>query len=124
MKRYIRSSIKSPQSVRLTFKYKGTNFRVYSSDVSDYQDPESLFNNFKADITEVHPYDLAEYAWARLADGVVKYYMNGKLIDRTYYFNADDMDVENYEWADVVVYDACDHLIQLNKRVTPRIDHT
>lgn len=124
MKRYIRSSIKSPQSVRLTFKYKGTNFRVYSSDVSDYQDPESLFNNFKADITEVHPYDLAEYAWARLADGVVKYYMNGKLIDRTYYFNADDMDVENYEWADVVVYGACDHLIQLNKRVNPRIDHT
>lgn len=124
MKRYIRSSIKSPQSVRLTFKYKGTNFRVYSSDVSDYQDPESLFNNFKADITEVHPYDLAEYAWARLADGVVKYYMNGKLIDQTYYFNADDMDVENYEWADVVVYDACDHLIRLNKRVTPRIDHT
>ena len=124
MKRYIRSSIKSPQSVRLTFKYKGTNFRVYSSDVSDYQDPESLFNNFKADITEVHPYDLAEYAWARLADGVVKYYMNGKLIDRTYYFNADDMDVENYEWADVVIHDACDHLIQLNKRVTPRIDHT
>ena len=124
MKRYIRSSIKGPQSVRLTFKYKGTNFRVYSSDVSDYQDPESLFNNFKADITEVHPYDLAEYAWARLADGVVKYYMNGKLIDRTYYFNADDMDVENYEWADVVVYGACDRLIQLNKRVTPRIDHT
>ena len=124
MKRYIRSSIKSPQSVRLTFKYKGTNFRVYSSDVSDYQDPESLFNNFKADITEVHPYDLAEYAWARLADGVVKYYMNGKLIDRTYYFNADDMDVENYESADVVVYGVCDHLIQLNKRVTPRIDHT
>ena len=124
MKRYIRSSIKSPQSVRLTFEYKGTNFRVYSSDVSDYQDPESLFNNFKADITEVHPYDLAEYAWARLADGVVKYYMNGKLIDRTYYFNADDMDVENYESADVVVYGVCDHLIQLNKRVTPRIDHT
>ena len=124
MKRYIRSSIKSPQSVRLTFKYKGTNFRVYSSDVSDYQDPESLFNNFKADITEVHPYDLAEYAWARLAHGVVKYYMNGKLIDRTYDFNADDMDVENYEWADVVVYGVCDRLIQLNKRVTPRIDHT
>lgn len=34
------------------------------------------------------------------------------------------MDVEDYEWPDAVIMNVCDHLIELNKNVEQRIDHT
>ena len=125
MKRYIRSSTsKSDKTVRNTLRYKGTRFRINSTDVSRCNDSASLFTQFKANISEIHPYDLAEYAWATLENGVVRYYKDGKLIDKTFYFNSDDMDIEDSEWPDAVITNVCDHLIKLNKNVEQRIDHT
>ena len=125
MKRYIKSSAnKSDKTVRNTLKYKGTRFRINSTDISRCCGSDSLFDQFKADVSEIHPYDLAEYAWATLENGEVRYYKNGKLIDRTFYFNSDDIGIEDSEWADDVIMDVCDHLIKLNKNVEQRIDHT
>lgn len=125
MKRYIKSSAnKSVKTVRSKLKYKGTDFRINSTDISRCSDSDSLFNQFKANVSEIHPYDLAEYAWATLENGVVRYYKDGKLIDKTFYFNSDDMDIEDSEWSDAVIMDVCDHLIKLNKNVEQRIDHT
>lgn len=125
MKRYIRSSTsKSDKTVRNTLRYKGTRFRINSTDISRCCGSDSLFDQFKADVSEIHPYDLAEYAWATLEKGEVRYYKNGKLIDRTFYFNSDDIGIEDSEWADDVIMDVCDHLIKLNKNVEQRIDHT
>lgn len=125
MKRYIRSSTsKSDKTVRNTLRYKGTRFRINSTDISRCCGSDSLFDQFKADVSEIHPYDLAEYAWATLENGEVRYYKNGKLIDRTFYFNSDDIGIEDSEWADDVIMDVCDHLIKLNKNVEQRIDHT
>ena len=125
MKRYIKSSAnKSGNTVRSKLKYKGTDFRINSTDISRCSDSDSLFNQFKANVSEIHPYDLAEYAWATLENGVVRYYKDGKLIDKTFYFNSDDMDIEDSEWSDAVIMDVCDHLIKLNKNVEQRIDHT
>ena len=125
MKRYIKSSAnKSGKTVRSKLKYKGTDFRINSTDISRCSDSDSLFNQFKANVSEIHPYDLAEYAWATLENGVVRYYKDGKLIDKTFYFNSDDMDIEDSEWSDAVIMDVCDHLIKLNKNVEQRIDHT
>lgn len=125
MKRYIRSSTsKSDKTVRNTLRYKGTRFRINSTDISRCCGSDSLFDQFKANISEIHPYDLAEYAWATLENGEVRYYKNGKLIDRTFYFNSDDIGIEDSEWADDVIMDVCDHLIKLNKNVEQRIDHT
>lgn len=125
MKRYIKSSAnKSDKTVRNTLRYKGTRFRINSTDISRCCGSDSLFDQFKADVSEIHPYDLAEYAWATLENGEVRYYKNGKLIDRTFYFNSDDIGIEDSEWADDVIMDVCDHLIKLNKNVEQRIDHT
>lgn len=125
MKRYIRSSTsKSDKTVRSKLKYKGVDFRINSTDISRCCGSDSLFDQFKANVSEIHPYDLAEYAWATLENGVVRYYKNGKLIDRTFYFNSDDIGIEDSEWADDVIMDVCDHLIKLNKNVEQRIDHT
>ena len=125
MKRYIKSSTsKSDKTVRNTLRYKGTRFRINSTDISRCCGSDSLFDQFKANISEIHPYDLAEYAWATLENGEVRYYKNGKLIDRTFYFNSDDIGIEDSEWADDVIMDVCDHLIKLNKNVEQRIDHT
>lgn len=125
MKRYIRTSTsKSDKTVRNTLRYKGTRFRINSTDISRCCGSDSLFDQFKANISEIHPYDLAEYAWATLENGEVRYYKNGKLIDRTFYFNSDDIGIEDSEWADDVIMNVCDHLIKLNKNVEQRIDHT
>lgn len=125
MKRYIRSSAnKSDKTVRSKLKYKGVDFRINSTDISRCCGSDSLFDQFKANVSEIHPYDLAEYAWATLENGEVRYYKNGKLIDRTFYFNSDDIGIEDSEWADDVIMDVCDHLIKLNKNVEQRIDHT
>ena len=125
MKRYtISSTSKSDKTVRNTLRYKGTRFRINSTDISRCCGSDSLFDQFKANISEIHPYDLAEYAWATLENGEVRYYKNGKLIDRTFYFNSDDIGIEDSEWADDVIMDVCDHLIKLNKNVEQRIDHT
>lgn len=125
MKRYIKSSTsKSDKTVRNTLRYKGTTFRINSTDISRCCGSDSLFDQFKANVSEIHPYDLAEYAWATLENGEVRYYKNGKLIDRTFYFNSDDIGIEDSEWADDVIMDVCDHLIKLNKNVEQRIDHT
>ena len=52
MKRYIKSSAnKSDKTVRNTLKYKGTRFRINSTDVSRCNDSDSLFSNFKANIS-------------------------------------------------------------------------
>lgn len=52
MKRYIRSSTsKSDKTVRNTLRYKGTRFRIKSTDVSRCNDSASLFTQFKANIS-------------------------------------------------------------------------
>lgn len=84
-------------------------------------DPREMFKEFKAAVREIHPYDDAEYAWAQLENGVVKYIKNGKVIKTSYYFNADDADVENNEWVDYVLTDALRQLHELNAEVEPRM---
>lgn len=130
MKRAIRKSCPVKSASQTDPKYYsfhayGGHFGVHYNliDNSVNADPQDMWNEFTAQISEIHPYDDAEYAWASLKSGVVSYIRNGKTIDKTYYVNADDMDVENNEWCDMVVEEAARHLRKLNSGVKPKIIH-
>lgn len=92
-------------------------------DTSPSSDAQDLFNRFAAQVTEIHPYDDASYAWARIQNGVIEYFKDGRKIDSSFYMNADDYDIENSEWCQTVVDKAIYRLRDLNKDVEPRMIH-
>lgn len=101
---------------RYIIKYNSVN-------TSPESDASSMFNEFKFTCTVSNPYDDAEYVWCRGGKGVVNYYKAGKRLNQTFYFNADDMDVENDEWCDAVIQSAIDELVKYNDKIDQRIIH-
>lgn len=101
---------------RYTIKYN-------SVDTSPEANAMDMFNHFKFTCTVSNPYDDAEYVWCRGSKGVVNYYKAGKRVNQTFYFNADDMDVENDEWCDAVIQSAIDELVKYNDKIDQRIIH-
>lgn len=91
--------------------------------VNTEMDDHHLLKEFKAQVSEIHPYDDADYAWANINSGVIEYIQSGKVIDKSYYGSPDDMDIEHYEWCDAVIDSAIDNLTVLNKDLEPRIIH-
>lgn len=95
---------------------------VYNGQDADAQD---MFDKFEAKIAELHPYDDANYAWADISDGVIEYRdQNGELLNKHFYLNADDMDVENENWCDEIINMAIEELNRLNSTVSPKIVHS
>lgn len=90
-------------------------------DTSPEADALEMFRQFKATVSEIHPYDDADYVWAKIENGVIKYIKDRKLVDKSYYMTADDWDVENSEWCDEVINQAMEDLLQLNKTVERRM---
>lgn len=105
---------------------RGKNrYRILYSDV--YTGPDAdvneMFDQFQAEISVSNPYDDANYAWASIHDGKIEIVSDGKVIRKTFYFNADDEDVENEEWCDAVINRALDELESFNSKVESRIIH-
>ena len=123
MKRIIKSS--TALELYSTFKQGRKRFAVHYNNIdnSPTADPMSMLRQFKAQVSEIHPYDDADYAWADLSKGVVNYYRSNKRIDTSYYGTSDDMDVENEEWCDAVLYAVAENLTDLNRDVEPRMMH-
>ena len=114
---------------------------VQASTAKDYDEHTTLFHGrqkfsvylknsdspmFSASVSEIHPYDEAEYTWAKLSsNGSVAFYNNGKLVDRMQMHAYDE---EDYEDVNEYVNDILDTimvaLMDYNSSVTPRIDHT
>ena len=103
----------------------GKNIRVHKSQYDDAPDSDAiqLYNDFCAAISMRAPYDDADYFWAALTRGTIKYIRDGKVKEIDYYMNADDMDIENNEWANEIIEHACMRLNYLNKDIEPRIIH-
>lgn len=100
-----------------------TDYRIKFYDINDY-------NDFYSQITEIHPYDDADYAWARnYSDNcfVFNIIQSGKIIDTVdlrneLFLNPDDYeDIEDYFRAisDCVIA----VLNEYNKDVEPRMVH-
>lgn len=117
MKRYIKSSTSYPNKWKID-KGDGHRFIMY------YSDPDR-FGTFTGDVTEIHPYNDADYAWAHIDGLTVKFYNRSGYIDKMYLwsYEPDDYadDVAGYVYD---VYDAvCDTLVDLNKDVKPVMVH-
>lgn len=107
-------------------QYNGTRFSIYYNeiDTSPEADGMDMFNTFKAQISENHPYDDGEYLSAVLEKGVINYRLNGKQpVKQSFYFTPDDMGVENEEWCTLIIEQAIEELRELNKSVEPRMVH-
>lgn len=113
------------------YDYKGRNrFSIHYDDVTDIEDPELSFKQFKASISPIKPYDDADYAWARIQSGSIDYIRKGKIIKKEYYFMFSDYGTDENElyenandWMNDVINEACDTLIDLNQNVEPVIIH-
>lgn len=111
--------------VSQTVKYKGKQYNLKYTEVNTDENQASIeiYNDFKAQITETHPYDDAEYAWAVIEYGIIRFVKGGTNIDSMYYMTSDDIGCENSEWCDVVVNMALEALYDLNKNVSSRMQH-
>ncbi len=81
---------------------------------------------FQCQVSEIHPYDLAEYAWAEKDSPCgATVYKAGKKIG---IINLPEYDPDNYEecyeYLDDIIDRIAVKLIWYNKGVEPRIDHT
>lgn len=125
MKRYIRSQYDVGESTYNTMKVKGKRFSIHSNIVDNSPNADSweLFKSFKANVSMIAPYDDADYFWAKIHDGKIEYFRNGRLYDTSFYTDSEDMDVENSEWIDEILYMCCAELVELNKDIQPRIIH-
>lgn len=96
-------------------------YAVHYTEVNTEQDAWTIYSDFRAQVSKIAPYDDADYAWADIRNGHIDVIRNGKVVKRSYYFNADDMDVENTEWCDVIIDEAIDLIAKINKDIEPRM---
>lgn len=122
MKRYIRSSRATDYTDHYTLRKDGVKFSVYTKYVDD---PD----NFQCQISEIHPYDDADYAFVYKnspADATV--YKNGKPYGHIEVREWDDEAVEEYRGntdkfvRDIINY-LCTELRKFNRDVEPRMIH-
>lgn len=101
----------------------GQNFSVHYNliDNSPSADAHQMWLEFQASVSAIKPYDDAEYAWAQIENGHINVIKGGKVIQQYYYFDADDMDVENSEWCDIIIDEAIDLIAKVNKDIEPRM---
>lgn len=106
-------------------RYKGTQYSLRYNDVdtSPEASAQDMFNQFKCQVSEIHPYDDAEYAWAKIENRKITIIQDRKVVDSILYFNADDADVDNPEWCEYVVDRAIQRLYEINKNIEPAIIH-
>lgn len=120
---------KSPNSVAnkypeyMKVSRGGQNFSVHYNliDNSPSADAHQMWLEFQASVSAIKPYDDAEYAWAQIENGHINVIKGGKVIQQYYYFDADDMDVENSEWCDIIIDEAIDLVAKINKDIEPRM---
>ena len=101
----------------------GQNFSVHYNliDTSPSADAHQMWLEFQASVSAIKPYDDAEYAWAQIENGHINVIKGGKVIQQYYYFDADDLDVENSEWCDIIIDEAIDLIAKINKDIEPRM---
>lgn len=105
-------------------RYENVLYHIRYVEVdSEQSSSDEMFNQFKAQITEIHPYDDAKYIWVRIESGKIKFIQDGKVIQTEYYVSPDDMDVENYEWCTIICDDAIRLMRDMNQSVVPKMVH-
>ena len=124
MKRYIKAS--SEYNDYLTIKHGNRQFGVHINEDGPYE------GSFAASISEIHPYDDAEYTWAKIGfNGQTIFYRNGKVVDKMQLAGYEPDDYEEQEHGtssvDQYINDCLDtvatELLQMNRDVKPIMVH-
>ena len=94
------------------FTYNNVEFHIFQSDSKAIQ------------ITQLHPYDEAEYSWAKSIDDGEQFsiYRAGKFIEQfapVSFEEDEESGIKNFNWNEVAR-----ELLRLDKNVEARIDHT
>ena len=124
MKRYVKTSsadFNSKLTEYVTFNHGKRRFSCHMVDTSNLED----LDTFQATVSEIHPYDDAEYTWAQIGEHQplqVKYIRDGKVVNTDY---LPDYDGESYEtedeYLDTILDIVAVKLLDLNKDVEPRM---
>lgn len=119
MKKLIASS--RSNSYDRSFTYN-VGKQAFSVKVSDDDDPYRI----RFQISEIHPYDLTEYAWAKKTSPMeVSFYDDGHLVDTMTISDYDDDYFESVEdYFDTLIDTVCRELQTINKDKKPMIDRT
>ena len=103
--------------------YDGKRYSVHYNNVdnSPEADAQQLFNDFRATVSMISPYDDADYFWASIEKGTIKYIKDQKVVSKDFYFNADDAGIENDEWCEDIIMLAASRLASKNATIQPRM---
>lgn len=103
--------------------YDGKRYSVHYNNVdnSPEADAQKLFNDFRATVSMISPYDDADYFWASIEKGTIKYIKNQKVVSKDFYINADDAGIENDEWCEDIIMLAASRLASKNSSIQPRM---
>lgn len=103
--------------------YDGKRYSVHYNNVdnSPEADAQQLFNDFRAAVSMISPYDDADYFWALIEKGAIKYIKDQKVVSKDFYFNADDAGIENDEWCEDIIMLAASKLAGKNATIKPRM---
>ena len=103
--------------------YDGKRYSVHYNNVdnSPEADAQQLFNDFRATVSMISPYDDADYFWASIEKGTIKYIRDQKVVSKDFYFNADDAGIENDEWCEDIIMLAASKLAEKNATIKPRM---
>ena len=119
MKRQIKAS--SEYTDFITIQHGRQQFAVHINENGPYE------GSFAAQITEIHPYDDAEYTWAKIGyNGQTIFYRNGKVVDKMQLASFEPDDYE-YNPVDEYINDCLDtvavELLHMNRDVEPVMVH-
>ena len=125
MKRYIKASSQYPEYVNIQHGRQQFGVHINTED-GPYE------GTFAATVSEIHPYDDAEYTWAKIGfNGQVIFYRDGKVVDKMQLASYEPDDYEEQEHGtsavDQYINDCLDtvatELLQMNRDVKPVMVH-
>jgi len=116
------ASIQDPKQSKnpdyMTYTQGGQRFGVHL-----YSD-DPLYPKFQ--VTEIHPYDDADYTWARCGykgAANVQFIKNGKVVDQMQWYTYEEDEGSPEDYIDKMIDETCSQLRSFNKDVKPIMVH-
>ena len=123
MKRYIKSTIvnASAYGSQTFIEVEGVKFSVKDKPLHWC---EYGLSDYAAQITEIHPYDDAEYYWAKIEGANAKFILDRSVKSSMQLPTFDeDKYADESEYINTIIDIVCRELRRLNKNINPRILH-
>lgn len=105
-------------------RYGGHEYAVYDTEVQEVVCDSSVIKDYEAQISKVVHYDDAEYVWARIENGVIKFIKGSNVIDKVdcSIDYVDDFEY-SFEYTENLILTALENLDNYNSGIEPRMVH-